>query len=355
MRVHERSPVVRGTGTGIFLKNNFVEVLEEARMFDDLSRLAFSLDTSTLLDNQGNLLQTRPMIGSARMYCTTRQTLYQSFYESALRAGVEVTLGSEAVAADPTGALVTADGRHWPADLVVAADGVNSRVRGSLGIAFAVTELPTVITRYVLKTREISAAPTMFEHWSGRYRVSTAPCAGDLTWACRIYPDWDQTASKVPTDVEHWTSAFPHLRRLFELMAEDPGVSSHYTVVRCASWHKGRVAILGDAAHGLPPTLGQGAGLTVMNARALVASLANDVSVEVALPRWEHAVRSVTVITQRWAIRYDFVTRRWPRALWALRPAVIWAIAQPRVLRRMLIADRGLSATKIGPLPTLDS
>jgi 2-polyprenyl-6-methoxyphenol hydroxylase-like FAD-dependent oxidoreductase len=125
-------------------------------------------------------------------------------------------------------------------------------------------------------------------------------------------------------------------------------------VLNCPRWHAGKVAIIGDAAHGLPPTLGQGAGLTVMNARALVAVLQRARTVETALPEWEMAVRHVSDRTQRWAQRYDYATRGWPRPLRFLRPAAFWGMRNiPGLIDRMLIADRGLAATHLGAVERL--
>ena len=56
----------------------------------------------------------------------------------ALRDGViaeggKITFGRGGVAADPTGSVAFFDGSTVEADLVVGADGINSRVRDSLG------------------------------------------------------------------------------------------------------------------------------------------------------------------------------------------------------------------------------
>jgi 2-polyprenyl-6-methoxyphenol hydroxylase-like FAD-dependent oxidoreductase len=149
---------------------------------------------------------------------------------------------------------------------------------------------------------------------------------------------------KLPNDVAYWSGAFPRLQRTFEILAANQPNRQNFSIVRCPRWHKGRVAIIGDAAHGLPPTLGQGVGLTLMNAHALAVLLDGKQSVEEVLPAWEAAVRSVSDITQRWAMRYDFFTRQWPIPLWFVRPAIIWAFRSiPALNRCMRIADRGLT------------
>ena len=91
----------------------------------------------------------------------------------------------------------------------------------------------------------------------------------------------------------------------------------------------------------MPPTLGQGAGLTMMNGHALATLVSNMDDVPRALERWENSVRYISDATLRWAIRYDRFTRYWPAPL---RPRVIWAFGRFKALnRRMRIADMGLS------------
>jgi 2-polyprenyl-6-methoxyphenol hydroxylase-like FAD-dependent oxidoreductase len=102
------------------------------------------------------------------------------------------------------------------------------------------------------------------------------------------------------------------------------------------------VAIIGDAAHAMPPTLGQGAGLTLMNAYALAVALDRNGAVDETLPVWEAAIRTITDKTQRWAMRYDFLTREWPQSLWFVRDAIIRVFRLQALNRRMRIADQGL-------------
>jgi hypothetical protein len=62
-------------------------------------------------------------------------------------------------------------------------------------------------------------------------------------------------------------------------------------------------------------------------------------------------VRFVSDKTQRWALRYDFLSRQWPEQLGLLRDAIIWAFRLPALNRRMRIADYGL---KLGAIQSLN-
>src|SRR5262245_50894703 len=346
VRVHERSPEIRELGTGIYIKNNAIEVLEECGIFDRLAEHGVQLEGAHVLDRDGRVMQERTLGNRMRVHVFLRQTLVETLREAAERAGAEIVTASTAVAADPSGELVLEDGRRLRADLVIAADGVRSKLREALGVGTGCRLLPTVVNRYLIPSREITPDRITREHWSGRYRVGITPCGEDLSYVYQVYPQWDEAAATLPTDVACWSRAFPKLVREFEILSHVSASRHNYSIVQRPRWCRGRAAVIGDAAHGLPPTLGQGVGLTLMNARALVAVLDREASVERALPAWEAAVRVISDKTQRWALRYDYFTRQWPTALWFMRPAVIWAFRSvPALNRRMRIADQGLKLT----------
>jgi 2-methyl-3-hydroxypyridine 5-carboxylic acid dioxygenase len=58
------------------------------------------------------------------------------------------------------------------------------------------------------------------------------------------------------------------------------------------------VAIVGDAAHALPPTLAQGACLAMMNALSLSVFVSGAADIPTALERWEAQERPLTDHTQ---------------------------------------------------------
>src|SRR4029077_8670631 len=77
-----------------------------------------------------------------------------------------------------------------------------------------------------------------------------------------------------------------------------------YETIKATAWHCGRVAIVGDAAHGMPPSLGQGAGTAMMNAFTLASHLAAANDLESGLAEWEGRERPLTEYTQDLASEY---------------------------------------------------
>jgi 2-polyprenyl-6-methoxyphenol hydroxylase-like FAD-dependent oxidoreductase len=224
---------------------------------------------------------------------------------------------------------------------VLGADRHRSAVRHSLGLTRLERRLPTTSIRFLLPGRELTPDPMSTEHWSRRRRIALAACGPDHTYCYMACPEGDGPGSEVPINVESWCDHFPRLRDVFELLARSEPYKAYYSWVQANAWSRGKAALLGDAAHALPPTLGQGSNLAMSNARSLVTFLERADDVPAALTAWERAVRPTTEATQRWARHYDRLTKYWPNALSGVRARVIWAFgASPQLSARMRRADR---------------
>jgi 2-polyprenyl-6-methoxyphenol hydroxylase-like FAD-dependent oxidoreductase len=99
------------------------------------------------------------------------------------------------------------------------------------------------------------------------------------------------------------------------------------------------VAVLGDAAHAMPPNLGQGGGCAMMGALALAVALEEDVPVEQALANWESLQRPIIEHCQKWSYVYGWITML-PRAL---RNGALWVINNNRQLNRSYLRTANLS------------
>lgn len=78
--------------------------------------------------------------------------------------------------------------------------------------------------------------------------------------------------------------------------------------VRAPSYHRGRIVLIGDAAHGFPPLLAQGAAMAIEDAVALAESLGRSRDVGQALRSYESR-RRPRVETIRAAVRRVTIMR----------------------------------------------
>lgn len=341
VRVHERAPEVREIGAGIFLHNNGLLVLEAMGVMPELVKMGTSLTHERMIDARGRALQNRSLVSESRVWSFPREAVIRTLLETARAHGVEVQCSSHIVSATRDGTITDSNGHIHHADLVVGADGHHSVVRESLGLTERQVELPTTSLRFLISDRSLAPDPVTTEHWSESRRIALAACGESNTYVYMACPAADSDGSAAPIDVDSWTESFPNLGKTFQRLHQEQVHKSQYSLVTCRAWSLGRAAVVGDAAHALAPTLGQGTNLALANTRSLAAFLAHEPEIESALTKWEHAVRHVADATQRWAGIYDQATKHWPRKLWRVRSGVIWAFGtSPRLNARLRLADR---------------
>ena len=325
VRVHERAPTLRSEGFGIAVHENGIAVLEARGVLDAVLTRALRIRRMETRDETGRA--TAVMVPKSRTYRISRQHLVSVLADAVIRGGGEVVTGSGAAGATADGALLLDGGTREQADLVVGADGYNSRVRDSLGLLRRRVKLGDGAMRLVIprlpEEREADgpdSAPAA-ENWSGRRRVIVNACGPDEVYLALSCPANDEAGQRTPLDVTSWKRAFPHLSGLLDRAAAgadwDRVRWSRFEVISLRRWSKGRVAITGDAAHAMPPNLGQGGGCAMMNALGLAVALDEHAGVEGALAGGGARDRPVTGPTQRWSRLYS-ATTFWPDRLRAV-------------------------------------
>jgi salicylate hydroxylase len=85
--------------------------------------------------------------------------------------------------------------------------------------------------------------------------------------------------------------------------AETPWIYAIHDRPPLAQWSKGRISLLGDAAHPAPPFLAQGAGMAIEDAEALARFLSTHANVKAALLAYERERRGRTARVQAWSQR----------------------------------------------------
>ena len=148
-----------------------------------------------------------------------------------------------------------------------------------------------------------------------RTRSATSSTSARITSRCRaeVYViltcmERDTAGRTTPVDIDAWRQSFPTMGPLIERIARNTDWDEcrwvRFQTIRLKRWSSGRVAILGDAAHAMPPYLGQGAGHAMMNGLGLAVAVGEAPDLANALALWERRERPLTEHTQRWTRFY---------------------------------------------------
>jgi len=310
VRVHERAPSLRSEGYGITIFPNGERVLRAIGVDQRFRSEAYPVFRHEMRDEHNRVISAPKQDHAFRRIM--RSSLLKILADRAEELGVELHYGSSIVSASAGGVLIRSDGRHFPADLVIGADGIFSKVRDSLPIKQKQRMLPDGCWRVVIP-RSADADDYILENghiewWSGRRRCLFGPKDAKEAYFTLVCPFDDERGKAIPIDVESWSEAFPPLAPLFaharNVADWDTTMWVRFQLLHLSRWSEGRVALVGDSAHAMPPNLGQGGLTAMMNGLALAVAL-EDTPVEEALAKWEARERPLTEHTQRWALRHS--------------------------------------------------
>jgi 2-polyprenyl-6-methoxyphenol hydroxylase-like FAD-dependent oxidoreductase len=330
VRVHERADRLRTAGAGINVYENGLRVLQALGALEHTIRDGARAKLRETRDQDDRLLSIHHW--DVRVYGVLRQRMIDALAAAARRAGAEIVTSSEGIAATPAGELQLANGERLKAELIVAADGVNSRVRDALDLTSHRRYLRDGCIRVLIPTRsrEEGLDPRTIEYWSGHRRLLYNPCSTTHLYLALSMPHDDVAGRTLPVNQALWIQSFPHLAELIARIGDD-GRYDRFEYIRLKRWSAGRVAVIGDAAHALPPNIGQGAGCAMMNALSLAVFLDRGDDVPTQLEAWERAERPLTDHSQRISRLYGMPTF-WPaplrRLFYALAGRSRWLTAQ---------------------------
>jgi 2-methyl-3-hydroxypyridine 5-carboxylic acid dioxygenase len=305
VRVHEMSHELRAFGAGIFIWENGLRVLAAVGAYDDVMRGSHAAITYETR-HDGRLFSEHSFTPDkgTRMLTMTREHLYSALIRAAQRQGIEIVTNSQVAGATPGGELMTSDGRKFKADLVIGADGVRSKVRDSLGLLKERNICSDGIVRVLAPRLQHELGPGNWDHvidfWNMQnrpLRILYVPCNEHDLYLAMMAPVADQEATAIPLRADIWIEAFPQLAPVIRKLHVG-GRYDAYETTKLIRWSSGRVAIVGDAAHAMTPTLGQGAGTAMVNALALAVALERQPSIQRALAEWEDRARPLTEHTQ---------------------------------------------------------
>ena len=331
VRVHEKGSELREIGAGIFLWENGLRALEEIGAYDDVVEYGEWVEEPALRDHRGETLG-EEWLRNERLVTVGRRHLHRTLVQRAESLGVEIVTDSPIVKALPNGTLIGADGARHQGDLAIGADGVFSKVRDSLGLRGSLRHLGDGGGRHLIPRTADDPVNQTLEQWNGGRRIGIVPCSPDETYVFLCCPANDTRGrAQTPFDPAEWLESFPEYRSQLErIPADTEGRWAPFHDVTVRSWRSGRTVIVGDAAHGMSPNLGQAACVAMTNAVRLAVNVSRARSIDFALRSWEAEMRPIADRVQKYSRVYGRVGTAWPRPLLDARSRLVKRFTRSR-------------------------
>lgn len=285
----ERRPQPGAIGAGISLFGNSFAALTSiglGEVVDPLTTTASAQLRAGQRTPDGHWVVTLPGRATSSMRILHRIDLHAALANSlepgTLHSGCEANLaedGSPTVTVTSTVDGDAADpvaGSTATFDLVVAADGLQSGIREAIGLDTGVRYAGYTAWRGVTE-KPVEVYGEAAETWGGGRRFGVAPLPdGRVYWfATDNLPEGSVFDDEKEAVLSRFGSWHEPIRTLVEA-TESRAINRHdiYDLAEpLARYVRGRIVLLGDAAHAMTPDLGQGAGQAIEDAATLVLLL----------------------------------------------------------------------------------
>jgi 2-polyprenyl-6-methoxyphenol hydroxylase-like FAD-dependent oxidoreductase len=288
--VIERAPQLHEAGFGLVVSANAVTALRSLGLSDGVAARGTRVVRAEIRNPRGELLARIDYEALEwETYGILRTELQQAMLE-ALPAE-RLRLGTTCIGATEDGQALLDGGDAVVADIVVGADGIHSAVRRSLfgeePLHYGGHRAWRAGTRFDDKR----VRDRFVEVWGVGGGFGFGPAgSGRVYWYCfetvpegAPAPDWprDEFLCRYRT----WFDPIPAL-----IESTDPDtIVPTFTYDRPPrrTWGRGRVTLLGDAAHPMKPNIGQGAAQALEDAVVLASSVAGSGDPEEGLRAYE--------------------------------------------------------------------
>ncbi|MBP3956835.1 FAD-dependent monooxygenase [Gemmata sp. G18] len=357
--VYERAPELREVGAGISLWANALRALDHLGAGDSVRAVSLRMVRSEVRGRSGRKVQLGTRADDLERTFGVPEfvrMIHRADLVSALAAHVPpgaARYGQECVAVEGGGAgakVRFATGHSDEADVVIGADGIHSVVRTAILGPEAPRFAGYTCWRGICPRPEGVEPGYVGEWWGRGKRVGITTLPGDRVywWATKNAPPNGHEADErafLASEFRDWAEPAPALfattppDRIFrnDIIDRPP--------VRV--WSKGRVGVIGDAAHPTTPNFGQGGCMALEDAVALARCLATAPDPARGLEAFAAERYPRTTAITRESRRFGALGQREGRLLCWVRDLAVGALAP-------LVATKGFlkyARFDVGPLP----
>lgn len=296
--VYEQAEQLSAVGAGLTLWANAIKALRKLGLAEAVIDSGSKIERAEIRTASGRILSRSQTGELEQLFGEPTIAIHRADLHnillSALPAGT-VRLGERCVGFEQTDESVTArfiGGHIDQSDLLVGSDGIHSVIREQLFPELKLRYAGYTAWRGVVATKDESALGLTSESWGRGSRFGILRIDKQ-----RVY--WFATAN-APAGIKQ--SAVERKRHLLELFsgwhhpvklllestpAEEILNNDIYDLPPMKEWGKGRVILLGDAAHPTTPNLGQGACMAIESSVVLARSISQESTLADSLNRYE--------------------------------------------------------------------
>jgi FAD-dependent urate hydroxylase len=357
-RVYEARPDGSDdAGVMITLAANGIDALRTLGADGPALAAGFPTPGITLLNHTGKRLGVATSGGhlpdGTVSHTMRRADLYRALQEQAVARGITVRRGRRLRTAreHPSGVqAVFDDGSTAEADVLIGCDGIYSTVRRLIDPAAPAPRYSGLLTTGGYADGVTVPAPAGgYEMIFGKqafFGYTLAP-GGQVWWFVNIPRAREPGRGELAgISTAQWRACFAGLYAedagpALEIITGTPEFASPWpihTMPRLPRWHRGRMIVIGDAAHAPSPTSGQGASLSIEDAVVVATCLRDQNTPDAAFAAFERARRARVEKIVKAAARMNSAKAPGPAGRFMrdlVLPAVLRATANAKSARQV--------------------
>jgi 2-polyprenyl-6-methoxyphenol hydroxylase-like FAD-dependent oxidoreductase len=311
--IFERAKQLNEVGAGIWMQPNAIKVLdwlgigglvrEKGTLLDQVDITNSQLipfkktKQEVVQDEQGN-----------KIVAIHRATLQKILFEALPKDGLNLEFEFKSLEQNENQVKISFGDREIMSDLLIGADGLNSKVRENIYSNTSKRFSGQTCWRGISDIR----LPDQFqnagiESWGKKIRFGFSQITENQVYWFAVknaLQNGTDNINTIKSELQNYYSGFnPIVLNIIEQTKADKIIRNDISdLKRLDKWHKDKVVLIGDAAHATTPNMGQGAGQGMEDAYYLANILAKHNQIEQAISLFESTRREKVdyVVNNSW-------------------------------------------------------
>ncbi|HKO76697.1 MAG TPA: FAD-dependent monooxygenase [Flavobacterium sp.] len=300
VEIAEIQPKFDVYGVGIIQQSNALRALDSLGVAKETLKNGFPYGNVKMFTNTGHSIGEvgiPPLEGFPVHNGISRRVLHEILLERSIEVGVTYRMNltiDKIVDNGYAGVDVDfSDGTKGNYDILIGADGINSKVRGLIFGDYKPNYVGLSVWRYAFKRPKDLETSYM---WFGKKsKIGLVPMTEESCYMFVVSAEGADNPflhkDKLVPMLKDYLDEYSSVPMVSNLIDEinDPNLVNYRpleTISVKAPWHKGNVIIIGDSAHATIPQLGSGAALAIEDAVVLGEEMKKQDNIEAIFSRF---------------------------------------------------------------------